>query len=207
MVESRNSTADSTRGLLAEVFEVVVLALGLYLVITFAVQTVHVLGLSMYPTLDDQDYLIATKIDYRLHDPQRGDIIIMRDPFDNSKDFIKRVVGLPGEQILIKDGKVYINGRLLEEAYIRQDQPWTNNANWPQPGAFNAGQPYTIPKGEYFVMGDNRNASSDSRIFGPVERSRIEAHAWVRIWPFDRFGSVDGPKPVLQPAAALPPAA
>lgn len=188
-------------------FEVVVLALGLYLVITFAVQTVHVLGLSMYPTLDDQDYLIATKIDYRLNDPHRGDIVIMRDPFDNSKDFIKRVVGLPGEQILIKDGKVYINGHLLDEPYIRRDQPWTNNATWPQPGAFNAGQPYTIPRGEYFVMGDNRNASSDSRIFGPVERNRVEAHAWVRIWPFSRFGAVDGPRPVLEPTAALPLAA
>ena len=192
---------DSTRGLLAEVFEVVVLALGLYLVITFAVQTVHVLGLSMYPTLGDQDYLIATKIDYRLHDPQRGDIIIMRDPFDNSKDFIKRVVGMPGDQILIKDGKVYINGRLLDEPYVRKDQPWTNNANWPAAGSFNAGQAYTIPKGEYFVMGDNRNASSDSRIFGPVQRDRIEAHAWVRIWPFGRFGPVSGPRPVLEPAA------
>ena len=198
MVETRNQPAGGARGLLAEVFEVVVLALGLYLVITFAVQTVHVLGLSMYPTLDDQDYLIATKIDYRLHDPQRGDVIIMRDPFDNSKDFIKRVVGLPGEQILIKDGKTYINGRLLDEPYIRHDQPWTNNANWPPPGSFNAGQPFTIPRGEYFVMGDNRNASSDSRIFGPVQRDRIEAHAWVRIWPFDRFGTINGPRPVVK---------
>ena len=178
----------------------VVLALGLYLVITFAVQTVHVLGLSMYPTLGDQDYLVATKIDYRLHDPARGDIIIMRDPYDNSKDFIKRVIGLPGDTILIRDARIEINGRTLEEPYLRTDEPWTTNANWPVPGGFSSGppgQPYTIPKGEYFVMGDNRNASSDSRIFGPVQRSRIEAHAWLRIWPFARFGPVTGNGPRL----------
>lgn len=202
MVRSQNSSADSTRGLIAEVVEVVVLALGLYLVITFAVQTVHVLGLSMYPTLDDQDYLIATKIDYRLHDPARGDIVIMRDPYDSSKDFIKRVIGLPGEQILIRDGKVYINGQLLNEPYLRTDEPWTTNANWPPPGSPNSGSAYTIPAGEYFVMGDNRNASSDSRIFGAVQRDRIEAHAWVRIWPFSRFGPVNQVRPVLEPAPA-----
>src|SRR5437868_3640495 len=106
------------KSLLGEVLEVVVLALGLYLVITVAVQTVHVIGLSMYPTLDNDDYLIATKLDYRFHQPQRGDIIIMRDPYDPSKDFIKRVIALPGERLLIKDGHVYINGRQLSEPYL-----------------------------------------------------------------------------------------
>ena len=207
LVRSQNSSKDSTRGLIAEVIEVVVLALGLYLVITFAVQTVHVLGLSMYPTLDDQDYLIATKIDYRLHDPARGDIVIMRDPYDSSKDFIKRVIGLPGERILIRDGKVYINGQLLDEPYLRTDQPWTTNANWPPAGSPNAEAAYTIPAGEYFVMGDNRNASSDSRIFGAVQRDRIEAHAWIRIWPFDHFGPVTQARPLLAPRAAAAAAA
>src|SRR5438477_8412525 len=105
------------KSLIGEVLEVAVLALGLYLVITVAVQTVHVIGLSMYPTLDNDDYLIATKLDYHFHHPQRGDIIIMRDPYDPSKDFIKRVIALPGERLLIKDGHVYINGRQLSEPY------------------------------------------------------------------------------------------
>jgi len=113
---------------------VIVLALGLYLVITFAIQTVHVIGLSMYPSLNDNDYLVANKLDYRLHPPQRGDIIIMRDPFDSSKDFIKRVIAMPGEELLIKDGHVYINGHLLNEPYLRSDEPWNNNGNWPPPG-------------------------------------------------------------------------
>ena len=202
-VKTRQPSVDTPKSVLAELVEVAVLALGLYLVITFAVQTVHVLGLSMYPTLDDNDYLVATKIDYRFHDPRRGDIIIMRDPYDSSKDFIKRVIGLPGDRFLIQAGHVYINGQLLEEPYVRQDEPWTTNADWPTPNVAGCtvGQPCTIPPGQYFVMGDNRNASSDSRIFGWIARDRIEARAWLRIWPFTDAGLVDRYDGRLGPAA------
>jgi signal peptidase I len=196
-----------SRSFLAEAAEVVVLALGLYLVITFAIQTVHVIGLSMYSTLDDNDYLIANKLDYRLHPPQRGDVIIMRDPFDSSKDFIKRVIALPGEELLIKDAHVYINGHLLNEPYLRTDEPWNNNANWPAPGSQDAGLPRTLPANQYFVMGDNRNASSDSRVFGWVARDRIEARAWLRIWPLPKLGPIDQVKPMLATSSSLPVAA
>src|SRR5437773_10945872 len=101
--------------LLREVAEVVVLAVILYFGISFAVQAVHVEGLSMYATLEDNDYLIANKIDYRLHAPQRGDIVILRPPTNDTTDFIKRIVALPGERLLIRDGFVYINGRRLDE--------------------------------------------------------------------------------------------
>src|SRR3982074_2834327 len=104
--------------LLREVAEVVVLAIILYFGISFAVQAVHVEGLSMYATLDDNDYLIANKIDYRLHATQRGDIIILRPPTDNHKDFIKRVIALPGEPLLISNRLVYINGQQLDEPYL-----------------------------------------------------------------------------------------
>jgi signal peptidase I len=197
----------ASRSFIAEAAEVVVLALGLYLVITFAIQTVHVIGLSMYPTLNDNDYLIANKLDYRLHGPQRGDIIIMRDPFDSSKDFIKRVIGLPDEQILIKDAHVYINGHLLNEPYLRSDEPWNNNVNWPPPGTPDAGQARQAPANEYFVMGDNRNASSDSRVFGFVARDRVEARAWLRIWPVSGLGLVDQVKATLATSASVPVAA
>jgi signal peptidase I len=195
----------SSRGgvlVLTEIAEVVVLALLLYIVINFAIQTVHVIGLSMYPTVNNEDYLIATKIDYRFHPPDRGDIIIMRDPFDNSRDFIKRVVGVPGDRLLIRNGHTYINGRLLDEPYINSE-PWTTNANWP------AG-PTADPDGrllggdDYFVMGDNRNHSSDSRLFGFVHRNQIEARAWIRVLPVTRLGPIDTLKPRISSTELLP---
>src|SRR6185312_4776834 len=149
---ARSSTASS---LLRELVEVVVLAVILYFGISFAVQTVHVEGLSMFSTLNDNDYLIADKIDYRIHSPQRGDIIILRPPTDNSKDFIKRVIALPGERLLIRDGIVYINGHRLEEPYL--PEAWTLFNNWGDPNGT------VIPANQYFVMGDNRNRSQDSR--------------------------------------------
>jgi signal peptidase I len=178
--------------LLREVAEVVVLAIILYFGISFAVQAVHVEGLSMYATLDDNDYLIANKIDYRLHPPQRGDIIILRPPTDNSKDFIKRVIALPGEKLLIRDSIVYINGRRLDEPYL--PEAWTTLNNWPQTGS--DGQ--VMRSNEYFVMGDNRNRSQDSRIFGPIGRDRIDGRAWFRIWPLNHFGDIYSKVPTLE---------
>src|SRR5438874_6462591 len=137
----------SGSSLLREVAEVVVLAVILYVGISFAVQAVHVEGLSMFATLDNNDYLIANKIDYRLHAPQRGDIIILRPPTNNSTDFIKRVIALPGEKILIRSGVVYIDGRRLHEPHL--PEAWTQDAN-PPPWSLDNGA--VIPANEYFVM-------------------------------------------------------
>ncbi len=200
-----STQAAKGRGVLTEVAEVLLLALGLYLVINFAIQTVHVIGSSMFPTVVDQDYLIATKIDYRLHPPSRGDIIIMRDPYDNSRDFIKRVIGVPGDRILIRDGEVYVNGHGLKEAYVNSGV-WTENADWPINQNGNP-QGVLLQSDQYFVMGDNRNHSSDSRVFGPISRDKIEARAWIRVLPLSRFGPIDTQKPQItnqllqQPAA------
>jgi signal peptidase I len=187
------TTTTGASSLLREVAEVVVLAIILYFGISFAVQAVHVEGLSMYATLDDNDYLIANKIDYRLHPPQRGDIIILRPPTDNSKDFIKRVIALPGEKLLIRDSVVYINGRRLDEhSYL--PEAWTTLNNWPPTGS--DGQ--VMGSNEYFVMGDNRNRSQDSRIFGPIGRDRIDGRAWFRIWPLAHFGDIYSNGPALE---------
>jgi signal peptidase I len=187
---ARASTASS---LLRELVEVVVLAVILYFGISFAVQTVHVEGLSMWATLDDNDYLIANKIDYRLHAPQRGDIIILRPPTDNSKDFIKRVIALPGERLLIREGHVYINGHMLDEPYLPEE--WVSLANWPTDGSVDG---KVVPPNEYFVMGDNRNKSQDSRIFGFIGRDRIDGRAWFRIWPLTNFGAIYSKLPTLE---------
>jgi signal peptidase I len=147
----------------------------------------------MYATLDDNDYLIANKIDYRLHAPQRGDIIILRPPADNSKDFIKRVIALPGEKLLIRDSHVYINGHQLDEPYL--PEAWIQLNNW----TGNGGPDGTVmPPNQYFVMGDNRNRSQDSRLFGPISRDRIDGRAWFRIWPLDHFGDIYGQTPSLE---------
>jgi signal peptidase I len=186
------SATSAASSLLREVAEVAVTALALYLIISFAVQAVHVEGLSMYATLDDNDYLIANKIDYRLHAPERGDIIILRPPSDNSKDFIKRVIALPGEKLLIVDSVVYINGHRLDEPYL--PEAWIQLNNWSTAGPGGT----VMPPNQYFVMGDNRNRSQDSRIFGPISRDRIDGRAWFRIWPLDHFGDIYGLKPALE---------
>jgi signal peptidase I len=192
---AESSQAAKGRGVLTEVAEVLLLALGLYLVINFAIQTVHVIGSSMFPTVVDQDYLIATKIDYRLHPPSRGDIIIMRDPYDNSRDFIKRVIGVPGDRVLVRDGEVYISGHRVKETYLNSEV-WTENADWPI-GQTGNPQGVLLQNDQYFVMGDNRNHSSDSRVFGPIGRDKIEARAWIRVLPFSRFGPIDTQKPQI----------
>jgi signal peptidase I len=184
--------SSAASSLLREVAEVIVLAIILYFGISFAVQAVHVEGLSMYATLDDNDYLIANKIDYRLHPPQRGDIVILRPPTNNSTDFIKRIIGLPGERVLIRAGVVYINGHKLDEPYL--PEAWVNDANWPD----NNSQGQVMGPNEYFVMGDNRNRSQDSRFFGPITRDRIDGKAWFRIWPLDHFGNIYDKVPVLE---------
>jgi signal peptidase I len=191
----QTAQAAKGRGVLTEVAEVLLLALGLYLVINFAIQTVHVIGSSMLPTVVDQDYLIATKIDYRLHPPSRGDIIIMRDPYDSSRDFIKRVIGVPGDRILIREGQVYIDGRLVKEPYLNSEA-WTENADWPI-GQTGDPQGVLLRTDEYFVMGDNRNHSSDSRVFGVISRDKIEARAWLRVLPITSIGPIDRNKPQI----------
>jgi signal peptidase I len=183
----------SPRGLFTELAEVAALAVGLYLIITFAVQTVHVLGLSMYPTIGDQDYLLAVKLPYRFTAPERGDIVIMRNPFKPSQDFIKRVVGVPGDRILVENCRVYINDHVLAEPYLTGDHAWRGcTPPWPQ-----TGQERLLGSNEYFVMGDNRDNSTDSRTFGAIRRDQIEAKAWFRVLPFDHAGTFGGPHPYL----------
>ena len=158
-----------------------VLALGLYILATTTVQTVRVVGSSMYPSLHDGDLLIASKIDYRLHPIERGDIVILKDPLDPNRDFIKRVVGLPGDRIQIRDHHVLVNSRTLREPYLQA--PWVETGDWPGPSP---GDARTVPSGSYFVLGDNRDHSSDSRLFSSIRQDTIDGKAVVRFWPAER---------------------
>ena len=192
-----------------DVLEVLLIALILYIVIWSALQTVRVDGTSMVGTLQDQDLLLASKVSYDFGaNPSRGDIVVLIPPNDPTRDFIKRVIGLPGDTIEI-DGshqptEVLIKPssqgpwQLLSEPYL--PQPWTTlDFCCRSDGTASASaQPLTIPSGEYFVMGDNRNFSSDSRSFGLVPRKNILAKAFLRIWPLNHFGGL-GSGPTLQP--------
>lgn len=154
-----------------------------YLVIAFVGQRTEVNGASMEPTLSDEDNLIVDKITYRFHDPERFDIIVFPYKFKEKTYFIKRIIGLPGETVQIDaEGNIYIDGEILEESYGREVISAEHIGL--------AGEPITLGADEYFVMGDNRNNSTDSRVaqVGNIKRDDIIGRAWLRIWPFDRFG-------------------
>jgi signal peptidase I, bacterial type len=162
-----------------DLLEVIVLALALYIIINFAVQTIHVMGPSMENTLQNNDFLVASKISYHLHDPQRGDIIVFKPSNDASHDYIKRIIAVPGDHLRIVHAQVFINGRRLKEDYL--PEPWTWTDTW------NQGNEDVVPANSYFVMGDNRNHSTDSRFLGYQKKDQFLGKAWVRIWPLSEF--------------------
>ncbi len=151
-----------------------------FLIITFVGQRTHVSGESMENTLDDGDQLIVDKLTYRFHDPERFDIIVFPFRYKDNTYYIKRIIGLPGETVQIADGEIYINGEVLEESYGREVMQ----------DAGLAAEPITLGDDEYFVLGDNRNYSSDSRdpSVALIHRKEIIGRAWLRIWPLNSFG-------------------
>lgn len=167
---------------LIEVLFYIVLVFGVsFLLTTYVGQRTRVNGESMYPTLHDDDNLIVDKVSYRFSDPRRYDIIVFPYRYKDMY-FIKRIIGLPGETVQILDGYVYIDGKKLDEHF------WDEKIQ----NAALASDPIALGDDEYFVLGDNRNASEDSRFpdVGNVRRKEIIGRAWVRIWPFERAGSL-----------------
>ena len=164
------------RELLSLVGYLVIVLIATFLIVKFVGVRTEVIGTSMTPTLQDGDNLIVEKVTYYFRDPQRYDIIVFPYPEDPSRHYIKRIIGLPGETVQIIDGYVYINGELLDEHY---GNAVMNNAGI-------AAEPITLGEDEYFVLGDNRNNSEDSRYaaVGNIKRSQIDGRAWLRIWPF-----------------------
>ena len=152
-----------------------------WMIVTFVGQRTRVSGQSMETTLQDGDNLIVDKISYRFHDPSRYDIIVFPYKYEENTFYIKRIIGLPGETVQVKDGYTYINGKkLTSDIYGREVMD--------EPGI--AEEPIKLGSDEYFVLGDNRNNSSDSRepSVGNIHRDQIIGKAWVRIWPFHKFG-------------------
>lgn len=159
---------------------VIAIAAALFIV-TFIGQRVEVDGHSMESTLQDRDNLICDKLSYRFSEPERFDIVIIYPDDAKDKRWIKRIIGLPGEEVRIdEEGNIYINGEILEENYGKEVIE--------DPGM--AIEPIQLGEDEYWVMGDNRNHSSDSRVIGPVPKSRILGKAFIRIYPFSKFGLI-----------------
>ncbi|HEY6413170.1 MAG TPA: signal peptidase I [Edaphobacter sp.] len=148
-------------------------------IIIFLYQPVRVEGTSMLPMLEDQDRLFINKMAYKIGEIHRGDVVVFRYPHDQTKSYIKRVIALPGDDLRIDHGQVYVNGIAIKEKYV----PVRFADDRSQPGL-------VIPASEYFVMGDHRSISSDSRDFGPVDRSLIYGKAAFVYWPMDQAGVV-----------------
>lgn len=191
------------RSFFAELPGLLLAALAVAVLIkTFLVQPFYIPSGSMIPTLEINDRVMVSKLNYRFGDPQRGDIVVFRNPYvprgdesffeaavrsvlealgirtENGDDLIKRVIATGGEEIAIRDNRVWIDGEPLAESYLPA-------------GTVMADQPArVIPEGSVFLMGDNRAQSSDSRVFGPVAESEIVGEAVVRIWPLDRLGGL-----------------
>jgi len=185
---------------LRETLETVGLAVILFLVINIFSARVRVEGFSMLPTLDNGEYVLISRMAYRLGDFQRGDIIVFRPPMypdapywqrlfglpgfdDNYEDYIKRIIGLPGETVKIANGTVYINDVQLIEPYIAAPPDYSNE--------------WTVPEGQLFVLGDNRNNSADSHAWGFLPEENVLGKALVVYWPFTQFMIIPSHQPVL----------
>jgi len=153
--------------LLSSFLIAIILAL---LIVLFVAQTAKVEGISMMPSFHNNERIVVEKISYDRHPPQRGDVVVVKSPIDPQMRLIKRVIGLPGETIAVHDGLVFINNKPLVEPYLTQN---TNGYLAPR----------RIPPLHYFLMGDNRNMSLDSRMFGPVDRDAIIGRVWMAYWP------------------------
>jgi signal peptidase I len=148
-------------------------------IIVFVVQPVKVEGTSMQPVLKDQERIFVNRFIYQFKDVSRGDVVVFRYPNDVNKSFIKRVLAVPGDEIEIRAGMVYLNGRRLEEPYVPRE--FLDNRSYPRT---------IVPPGKYFVLGDHRNSSNDSRNWGFVEKRLIYGKAFLGYWPIEYFGLV-----------------
>jgi signal peptidase I len=164
-------------GLLREVVETLLLAGVIWAIVNFASARFVVDGSSMEPNLHTGQFLIVDRLSYRFGEPERGDIVVFEYPGLPEKDYIKRIIGLPGEEVSIHDNVVYVNGRSLDEPYIRTPTSYTGT--------------WTVGPDQYFVLGDNRNNSSDSHDWGMLDRELIVGKAWLSYWPISEWGLVE----------------
>jgi signal peptidase I len=170
------------KGFVAELFETILMAVLIFVVINTLTLRVKVINYSMRPTLDQGYYLLVNRLAYRFGEPRRGEIVIFHHNGDTTEDYIKRMIGLPGDRVVITDGTVSVNGQALEEPY-RAEQGYSTGE-------------WVVPEGEYFVLGDNRNHSSDSRDWGFVKQDWMVGKALLVYWPFEQARILNTPNSV-----------
>ncbi len=175
--------------LLRELVETVVLSLVIFLLIRQVVQNYRIESHSMEPNFYEGQFILVNKLAFRLGAPERGDVVVFHNPNNEEEDYIKRVIGLPGDNLEISSGTVFIDGEPLSEEYPINEIPGTIQYG-----------PTVIEPDHLFVMGDNRPQSQDSRYFGQLSEDLLVGKAWVRVWPFNEFGII--PHYDLEPNAA-----
>jgi len=165
--------------------ETIVVSLAIFAVVyIFLFQPHQVDGRSMEPNFQNAEYILTDKISYRIHPPKRGDVVVFHSPADERVDFIKRIIGVPGDTIKVMGGYIYLNGQKLEEQYV-------NDPGQVLAGRYlREGYEVDVAPGQYIVMGDNRLHSSDSREWGPVTTNGIVGRAFFRYWPVAAFGPI-----------------
>jgi signal peptidase I len=169
-----------------DILEVIVFAVAIFLFVYLLLLQPHkIKGDSMQPNFPNGEYLLTDKVSYRFREPKRGEVIVFEAPPTENEEFIKRIIGLPGELVFVKEGSVFINGQRLEEAYLGPGAV-TLSGNF-----LKEGEEILIPQAEYLVMGDNRLHSSDSRSWGFVPKDKITGRAWVIYWPVAKAGPIE----------------
>ncbi len=176
-------------GFFVEMVQIVVLSLAIILPVRyFLIQPFYVKGASMEPNFYENEYLIIDEISYRMREPERGEIVVFRYPLDPQQYFIKRVIGLPGEQLTISNGKITIKNETNPDGIILDESAYLSD------DIYTAGEKkIDLGPNEYFVLGDLRSASMDSRVFGPVSRNLITGKVLLRGWPIDKMGLISKP--------------
>jgi len=172
-----------------EVIKIVVISLAVIIPIRyFLIQPFYVKGASMEPTFFDYEYLIINEINYRFNGPARGDVVVLKDPRNSSRYFIKRIIGLPEDRVVVKDGNVFIFNAQHPDGFVLDESAYL------APTVTTKGKvDVTLSKDQFFFMGDNRSASLDARILGPTPRKGIVGKVWIRAWPFSRVTNFSTP--------------
>lgn len=174
---TENGPRRSTSVILREIVETLLLALFVFGLVNAITGRYRVEGHSMMPTLHDGEYLIVNKVSYVFDEPERGDIVVLHVAVDQNRDYIKRVIGVPGDHVEVRESTVYVNGAKLDEPYLNGRAAYRSRS-------------WVVPEGHYFVMGDNRNSSNDSRALSFLPRADIVGKAWLIYWGVEDWGLV-----------------